>query len=79
VRRILGDTAELFVEGLPPDYHSGYGARIREVDQRAAAAEAARLTPNTLAVVIVGDQQKIAPLLAAKGMTPLPAPPAFSE
>ena len=46
VRRILGDTAELYVDGLPADYHSDYGARIREVDQRAAASEAARLTPN---------------------------------
>jgi zinc protease len=79
VRRVLGDTAELYVEGLPSDYHGSYGARIRAIDQRAAAAEAARLTPNALAVVIVGDQQKIAPLLAAKGITPLPAPPAFSE
>jgi zinc protease len=79
VKRILADTTELYVDSLPIDYQSRYAGRILEVDQRMAAAEGARITPDRLAVVIVGDKQKITPLLVAKGVTPQAAPPEFTE
>jgi predicted Zn-dependent peptidase len=79
VRRILADTGELYVDGLPIDYHHTYRERIAQVDQAATLAEARRLTPQQLVVVIVGDQEQIAPLLAARGLTAQTAPPAFTD
>jgi zinc protease len=79
VRHILADTTELYVDALPSDYQSRFASRILEVDQRMAAAEGARLTPDHLSVVIVGDKQKLTPLLAAKGISAQDAPPAFTE
>jgi zinc protease len=79
VRRILADTGELYVDGLPADYHHTYRERIEQVDQSATLAEARRLTPQQLVVVIVGDQQQIAPLLAAQGFTAQTAPPTFTD
>jgi zinc protease len=79
VRRILTDTGELYVDGLPANYHHTYRERIEQVDQAAALAEARRLTPQRLVVVIVGDQQQIAPLLAARGLTAQAAPAAFTD
>lgn len=74
VRTVLSDTTELYVDGLPADYQQHFLAGVRSVDQRAAAEQAARLTPDHLTVVIVGDQQKIVPLLSAKGITAQIAP-----
>jgi len=79
VRRILGDTTELFVDSLPVDYHSRFAGRVLEVDARMVAAEGARLTPDRLQVVIVGDKQKLTPLLTAKGITARDAPAALTE
>jgi zinc protease len=78
-RRILSDTHELFINALPADYQTTYLTRIANVTRAAAALEAARITPERLAIVIVGDRQKVAPLLAAHGITPLAAPAAFTE
>ena len=79
VKRILGDTTELYVDALPVDYQSHFAGRIREVDQRMVAAEGARLTPDHLQMVLVGDKQKLTPLLAAKGITARDAPAALTE
>lgn len=79
VRRMLGDTGELYVDRLGPDYHTRYPALLSALDRDAVRAQAARLTPERLAVVIVGDEQRIAPLLAAKGWSVQAAPPAFTE
>jgi zinc protease len=79
VRRILADTTELYVDALPVDYQSRFAGRILEVDQRMAAAEGARLLPDHLAVVIVGDKQKLTPQLSAKGFTIRDAPAQLTE
>jgi zinc protease len=79
VKRILADTTELYVDSLPVDYHRQFAERVRAVDQGSAAAEGARLTPDRMAVVIVGDQQKITPLLAAKGLSVKAAPAELIE
>jgi hypothetical protein len=76
---MLADTTELYVDGLPADYQQRFLASVRSVDQRAAAEQAARLTPDRLTVVIVGDQKKLVPLLTAKGITPQIAPPELVE
>jgi zinc protease len=74
VRTVLSDTTEVYVDGLPADYQQRFLTGVRSVDQRAAAEQAARLTPDRMTVVIVGDQQKIVPLLSAKGITAQIAP-----
>ena len=68
VSRLLGDTAELFVEGLPPDYHHVYPGLIQAVDANAAFQQAQRLSPDHLVVVLVGDRAKIEPALSAQGL-----------
>jgi zinc protease len=79
VRRVLGDTGELYVDGLPADYHSRYPTLIAEVNREAAQAEAQRLTPDRLGVIVVGDEKLLEPLLAAKGWTVETAPAQFIE
>jgi zinc protease len=79
VRRIQADTDELYVNRLPNDYHHTYAARVAEVDRAAALAEARRLTPERLVIVIVGDERQIRPQLAAKGLSAQAAPAEFTE
>lgn len=79
VRRILGDTGELYVDRLAPDYHATFSEQLERVDEATVRAEAARLTPDRLAVVVVGDEAQIAPLLAAKGYALKKAPDSLTE
>ncbi len=79
VRRVLGDTGELYIDGLPADYHNKYPARIALVDEAATLAEAKRLEPDRLVVVIVGDVQQLKPLLEAKGLAMAPAPEQLTD
>ncbi len=79
VRRVLGDTGELYVDGLPADYHSRYPKLIAGVNREAAQAEAQRLTPDRLSVIIVGDEKQVKPLLVAKGWTVEAAPATFTD
>ncbi len=79
VRTVLADTAELYVDGLPADHQQKFLSAVRSVDRAAAATEAARLTPEHMTIVLVGDQQKLLPLLAAKGIAAQPAPPELGE
>ncbi len=79
VRRILGDTGELYVDRLPSDYHATFSERLKGIDEAAVRSEAARLTPGRLAVVIVGDKDSIAPLLEAKGFALKDAPESLIE
>jgi zinc protease len=79
VRRIQADTGELFVDGLSPDYHHTYAGRVGQVDRAAALAEARRLTPEQLVIVVVGDARELTPLLAAKGLRAQAAPAEFTD
>jgi zinc protease len=79
VSRVLGDTSELFAEGLPPDYHHTYASLIQGVDAAAAFREAERLDPDHLVVVLVGDRAQIEPALTAQGLTAAVAPERFTE
>lgn len=79
VRRVLGDTGELYVDRLAPDYHATFSEQLSRVDENSVRAEAARLTPDRLAVVIVGDEAQIAPLLEAKGYALKQAPDSLTE
>jgi zinc protease len=79
VRRVLSDTGELYVDELPADYHHTYPARIRAVEQATALAEAQRLEPRRLVVVIVGDATQVRPLLEAKGLSAVAAPASFTD
>lgn len=79
VRRVLSDTGELYVDELPADYHQTYPARIRAVDRATAQAEAQRLEPQRLVVVIVGDAGQVRPLLEAKGLSAVAAPASLTD
>lgn len=79
VQRLLGDTSELYFDGLAPDYHQRYPALIRSVDALTAFREAERLEPERLLVVLVGDRAQIEPLLAAQGLGAALAPPELTE
>jgi len=79
VSRVLGDTNELFVEGLPPDYHHAYSGLIQGVDAAAAFREAEQLVPEQLVVVLVGDRAQIEPALTAQGLAVEAAPERFTE
>jgi zinc protease len=79
VRRVLADTGELFIDGLPPDYQHRYPALIMGVDLAGAFREAQRLTPDRLVVVLVGDRAQIEPGLVKKGLKVVAAPERFTE
>lgn len=79
VRRVLGDTGELFAEGLPADYHHDYPAAVGSIDAAAAFHEAERIDPDHLVVVLVGDRARIQPALEAQGLKVEAAPERFIE
>ena len=64
--------AELIVYDLPDDYHATYRDRIRAVD-REEAAEAARraVRPDEMAIVVVGDADRVREPLEALGAGPV--------
>jgi zinc protease len=72
----LGDLAarleELVIYGLPDDYYNDYTAKIAAVTaaevQRAAAA---RIEPDKLAVVVVGDRRRIEAGIRALNLGPV--------
>lgn len=64
--------ADLAVFSLPDDYFQHYPARIAAVDAddvRRVANE--HLRPDRLAIVVVGDSQRVAPELEALGLGPV--------
>jgi zinc protease len=65
-RQIAGRLEGQFVYGLPPDYYSGYVAKLLAVsDADVAAAAAKYITPDDFVVVVVGDRAQVeAPLRA---------------
>ncbi len=72
-------TSELFVQGLPLDYHTRYPATIRALDRRSIEQAAASISANRLLVVIVGDRAKIEPALRQRGHNPEAAPAEWLE
>lgn len=59
----------LFAENLPPDYYSKYPDLIARIPTARVAEEAARLDPQHLLVVIVGDRTQLQPSLKEHGYT----------
>ncbi len=59
--------ATLFAQQLPSDYYTKYPAIVSSVSTSDVAAQAARLTPQRLLVVIVGDRAQIEPGLKKRG------------
>ncbi|HEY3252657.1 MAG TPA: pitrilysin family protein [Polyangiaceae bacterium] len=57
----------LFAQQLPSDYYTKYPALVSSVPTSEVAAQAARLTPQRLLVVIVGDRAEIEPSLKQRG------------
>jgi zinc protease len=56
---LAGSLATLFAQQLANDYYSKYPALVSSVPTSEVAAQAARLTPQRLLVVIVGDRAQI--------------------
>jgi zinc protease len=76
---LASSMATLFAQQLPNDYYSKYPAFVSSVPTSEVAAQAARLTPQRMTVVIVGDRAQIEPSLKRRGYTPEPADPRLSE
>jgi zinc protease len=77
--RVADETSELFVEGLPADYHTRYPALISALTQDQVAKAASGITPLRLLVLIVGDRSKIEAELQRRSYAPELAPSALSD
>lgn len=76
---VVDDLETLFVYDLPADYHARYPILVKEMDGGAVQSEAARLVPEALTIVVVGDRAKIEPALKTKGWPVEIAPPALVD
>lgn len=77
--RVADETSELFVEGLPLDYAARYPSLVSGVTREQVNAEASKITPGRLVVVIVGDRSKIESELRGRGYSPELAPSTLAE
>lgn len=68
---------EAFVHGLPADEWDTFAARAARLDAGALRAHAATWSIGAEVVVVIGDAEKVAPLLRGAGLAPevLVAPP----
>lgn len=57
----------LFTQQLPADYFTKYPALVSSIPTSEVAVQAARLTPQRMTVVIVGDRAQIEPSLKQRG------------
>ena len=71
--------ATLFAQQLPSDYYSKYPALVSLIPTSEVAAQAARLTPQRMLVVIVGNRAQIEPSLRQRGYAPEIADPRLLE
>ena len=71
--------ATLFAQRLPSDYYAKYPALVSAVPTSEVAAQAARLTPQRMTVVIVGDRAQIEPSLKQRGYALEAADPQLTE
>ncbi|HET7545671.1 MAG TPA: pitrilysin family protein [Polyangiaceae bacterium] len=77
---LLADSmGTLFSQGLPSDYYSRYPALVKGIPLSEVAAQAARLTPQRMIVVIVGDRAQIEGGLVKRGYQPKLADPRLLE
>jgi zinc protease len=71
--------ATLYAQQLPNDYYTKYPALVSAVPTTEVAAQAARLAPQRLLVVIVGDRARIEPGLKQRGYALEAADPRLLE
>jgi zinc protease len=77
--QMADDYATTFVQALAPTYFSTFGSTLLGIDSHAVAKEAARLDPDHMTVVIVGDAKSVHPLLEKQGYSVVAAPAALTE
>jgi zinc protease len=57
---LLGEMADMVVNGLPPDYFDTYAEKVRGLTERDMSTAAERLIhPSKLVWVVVGDRSKV--------------------
>ena len=76
---VADDAADLFVHELPPDYYASYPNVIRGITREIVAPQAARLTPDRVLIVVVGDRSKIEADFTKRGWKLEPAAPALLD
>ena len=76
---LASSMATLFVQQLASDYYTKYPAFVSSIPTSEVAAQAARLTPQRLLVVIVGDRTQLEPSLKQRGYQPELADPRLLE
>ncbi len=64
---IASSLLDLEVHELPPDSLDTFRSRVREVDLAQVSAQAARLHPDRMAIVVAGPAELVAPQLEAFG------------
>jgi zinc protease len=77
--RIVSDLAQAFAAGLGPRYFNEYGGLLGRIGPDEVAAEARRLDPDRLLIVIVGDKAAITSQIEGLGMKVESAPDALTE
>ena len=76
---LAASMATLFSQRLPSDYYSRYPTVVSSIPTSEVAAQAARLTPERMTVVIVGDRAQIEASLKQRGYSAAPADPRLIE
>jgi zinc protease len=76
---VAGRVEELFVHELPVTYYQQYPTLLDASDARTVAAEAQRLDPEHLRIVVVGDKSAVEKDFAAGGFTLEAAPAELSD
>ena len=71
--------ATLFAQRLPSDYYTKYPAVVSRIPTSEVTAQAARLTPRRMLVVIVGNRAQIEPSLKQRGYALETADPRLLE
>lgn len=77
--RLLLDLEELFVYGLPAGYFNEYLDELRQLESEAVARQSEWLSPDRLAIVIVGDETQLRSQLSELGMPITTAPAEWFE
>jgi zinc protease len=72
VERIAGQLADLVTYDLPDDYFNNYTKNVMAVTQADVERVAKKyIDPNTMDIIIVGDEKEIGPKIAALNLGPI--------
>jgi len=77
--RIAGTLSTLVIDSLPLDYYTRFASEIAAVSPTQVSDAARLLVPESLLVVLVGDQKQFLPELTKAGFATEPAAPELTD